>query len=457
MLGFKTLYNAQRDMIASAVEPRAGKGKSLAQQNAAICKGTLFLFAVTLAWGNFALAQENRVDLRLPDAPALATIGDYAVGVRTIEIVHAKRSDVLAGGEARYDRPLALEIWYPATASEKAAGGEYQNVHMAHSANTITLYGSASRDAAPRKADAPYPLVIVSHGYPGNRFLLSHFGENLASKGYVVASIDHFESTYENQLGFASTLANRSPDQLFTLGSIADLSVDSASFLYELVDAENTAIIGYSMGGYGALLSAGAGLSKEALDLGLAPPDALSELLHGSPEYHDLRDPRLQAVIAIAPWGAQRNLWSPEAFADIRLPLLLVGGTLDEVSSYETGIRKVFDQAVNAERYLLSFQGAGHNAAAPMPPPVESLSTSSSGSSYEHYADFVWSNTRMNNIAQHFVTAFLDFHLKGTDDAKAYLDLDSASWQEPAGDREWLGFGPRTTRGLVFEHKASRR
>ena len=44
----------------------------------------------------------------------------------------------------------------------------------------------------------PFPLVVISHGYPGNRYLMSHLGENLASKGYVTVSIDHAESTYAN-------------------------------------------------------------------------------------------------------------------------------------------------------------------------------------------------------------------------------------------------------------------
>ena len=41
--------------------------------------------------------------------------------------------------------------------------------------------------------------MIISHGYPGNRYLMSHLGENLASKGFVVASIDHRDSTYDDQ------------------------------------------------------------------------------------------------------------------------------------------------------------------------------------------------------------------------------------------------------------------
>src|ERR1700679_1494974 len=54
------------------------------------------------------------------DAPELAPRGPYAVGVRTIEIKNPSQIDILnfdkATGKAPiYDRPLPLEIWYPAT------------------------------------------------------------------------------------------------------------------------------------------------------------------------------------------------------------------------------------------------------------------------------------------------------------------------------------------------------
>jgi hypothetical protein len=71
------------------------------------------------------------------------------------------------------------------------------------------LTGRAVRDAPPHASDAPYPLVIVSHGYPGNRFLLSHLSENLASKGYVVAAIDHTDSTYAHQKRAGAVLEAR--------------------------------------------------------------------------------------------------------------------------------------------------------------------------------------------------------------------------------------------------------
>jgi hypothetical protein len=86
-----------------------------------------------------------------------------------------------------------------------------------------------------------------------------------------------------------------------------------------------------------------------------------------------------------------------------------------------------------------------------MPAPDEAV-TGGPGSPFEHYADFVWANTRMNNVAQHFVTAFLGLHLKGDTTMERYLALNSTDWRETSGDRVWPGFGERTTRGLVFEH-----
>ena len=35
------------------------------------------------------------------------------------------------------------------------------------------------RDAQADASGGPFPLLIISHGYPGNRYLLSHLAENL--------------------------------------------------------------------------------------------------------------------------------------------------------------------------------------------------------------------------------------------------------------------------------------
>jgi len=172
---------------------------------------------------------ENRVDVIRPDAPELAAHGDYTIGVQTIELVNPDQLDIINVAEdgtlPKYDRPLTVEIWYPATLEDgQEAGGEY-SVIARDPELEVTIKGQAVRDAAPNKSDGPYPLIIISHGYPGNRYLMSHLGENLATKGYVTVSIDHTDSTYSDQATFGSTLLNRSLDQLFVLEQMANVAM----------------------------------------------------------------------------------------------------------------------------------------------------------------------------------------------------------------------------------------
>lgn len=140
-----------------------------------------------------------------------------------------------------------------------------------------TLSGQAVRGAAPQLESVPFPLVVISHGYPGNRFLMSHLGENLASKGYVAVSIDHTDSTYDDQKAFASTLYNRPLDQLFVASEIARLSASSnpAMFLRGLVDADHTGLVGTRWGGYGVFNVIGGGFSAASETMAAAPPNRL--------------------------------------------------------------------------------------------------------------------------------------------------------------------------------------
>ena len=95
-------------------------------------------------------------------------------------------------------------------------------------------------------------------------------------------------------------------------------------------------------------------------------------------------------------------------------------------SGYEKGTRAIYQGAVNADRYLLTFINANHNAAAPIPAPAETYAYFRSADAaypFTHYADAVWDTARMNNIFDHFATAYFGLHLKGEADKQAYLDL----------------------------------
>ena len=433
------------------------------------------VFVIALVCSGAAIhAQNNRIDTVSPSAPELAAYGPMTIGVRTIQVTDTNRPDILNTKEgaptARYDRTLTLEVWYPAMlAAGQKPGGEYK-VITRDPAVTATLYGQAVRDAAPRPrqgtgvpAPGGYPLVIISHGYPGNRFLMSHIGENLASKGFVVVSIDHKDSTYDDQKAFGSTLYNRPFDQLFVLNAIERLNrLGSGSFLTAMVDTSRTGIIGYSMGGYGVVNVIGGGYSAASATFQNAPPNKLlAERGAASAAYQKSRDPRIKAAIAIGPWGMQSGFWDADGLAGIRTPVMFVAGSLDDVSGYEKGTRAIYQGAVNADRYLLTFINANHNAAAPYPAPAESYSAEPQRS-FSHYADAVWDTVRMNNIFHHFATAYFGVYLKGESDKQAYLDVvPNGKDAVYAIDRDgkplathtyWKGFKRGTAVGLILEH-----
>ncbi len=394
----------------------------------------------------------------LPDAPELAARGEYTVGVQTLDLVHKDQIDILNYGkdaDSIYDRPLKIEVWYPADIPSDAESLISYDEVMGNANSTdrpimpFTFLGRASRNAKPHLSEDPYPLIIVSHGYTGSRYLMTYLTENLASKGYVVVSIDHTESTFRDAAGFHSTLLNRSLDVLFVLNEITRLEQQTNSFLNGLVNPDLTALIGYSMGGYGVINVAGAGYSPQATQFFSAMSrgsKALQQRTVGNPEFESSIDPRIKAVVAFAPWGMTRGVWNAQGLAGIKIPSLFVAGSMDDISGYEKGTKAIYEGAVNSNRYLLTYQNARHNVA-PNPPPPESLEPGLHIDEYLRYADSVWDMRRINNINQHFVTAFLGMHLKNMDSYASYLNIDQVE-----EGKEWPGFKPRTTVGLELEH-----
>ena len=422
--------------------------------------GRMLILAVALAAGQVS-AQEYFGDAR-PDAPELAARGALQVGVRTLMVENKDQFDILSYSadkqDPRYSRKLKLEVWYPA---RLAAGQKEHTVYTdvlgsgpndPKRPNTpFQFIGRAARDAAPLPpgaAPAPavasaappsrepgrYPLVIVSHGYPGSRLQMSYLTENLASKGYVVVAIDHPESTRADKAGFPSTLLNRRFDDLFVLNTLAAWAKPgSGSFLAGLVDADNTALIGYSMGGYGALNTVGAGISAAAV--AYVPGGKLAVNQQGNPQYESARDPRIKAVVAFAPWGGAHKVWDDAGLAGVRTPLLFISGDQDDVAGYQDGVKQLFEKTIHADRYLLTYVGGRHNSAPNPPSPAHW----SNPDDFASYSEPVWDSRRINNINQHYVTAFLGIHLKAAP-LQAYLDDN------------FKGFPPRAQLGLEWRH-----
>jgi len=393
----------------------------------------------------------------LPDAPELSIGGDYDIGVMTMQLVNKNQVDILNSKEGKdplYDRPLTVEVWYPALVhNDTKRSVEYEEV-MGTRGDSLrpvvpfTFRGRAVRKAEPEQS-AKFPLVIVSHGYVGSRYLMTYLTENLASKGYVVVSIDHTDSTFKDANAFQSTLLNRAQDIKYVLNEMARMGApDSETILSGLIDSENIGIIGYSMGGYGVLNVGGAGYSA---GLGqffggmTGGSTAISKLLAGNTEYQKQNDPRIKAVVALAPWGMARGIWDAEGLKGLKKPTFFIAGSQDDISGYENGIKAIYEGAVNTDRYLLTYKNARHNVA-PNPPPAESLASGLHIDEYYRYADGTWDQRKINNVNQHFIAAFLGAYLKGEDNSK-FLEIP-----ENSNERDWPGFKPRSSTGMELLH-----
>jgi len=436
-----------------------------------------FTSALVLLLSSVAAAQESpSTAFSVPsiDAPELAPRGPWHVGVRTIDIVNPAQVDILnfdkaTGKTPLYDRPLKIEIWYPAVIPPGRSESVVYEAAMpvAPGPNVPAAFkipGKALRDAAPVKGER-FPLVVVSHGYPGSRLFLTYLTENLASKGYVVAAIDHTDSVWGAVKLFTSTLLNRSNDQLFTIEALTKQSRDSGDFLNGLLDASQVAIVGYSLGGYGALATAGAGYSKQGGSAKLIPGGYFDAWTEGNPQFEGRRRENIKAMVAIAPWGNQPpvNNWDAEGLAGIHIPSLFIDGDQDDVSGYEQGVKKAFEGAVHSDRAMLVYENARHNVGG-NPAPPESMADFAARAFFE---EPVWRKDRIAAINQHFITAFLDLYLKGDESRRAYFDVPTRSndgkWTpaggqgktaevsagvDAQGNRYWKGFQRRWAVGL---------
>nr|MDT0659575.1 hypothetical protein [Micromonospora sp. DSM 115978] len=134
-------------------------------------------------------------------SPALALpapTGRHAVGVSTVYLRDDDRPDPWVGSGPR---ELMVSIWYPASPRADRPAASY--VSAAESALILAQIGAPgvppealSTVRAHAIVDPPpvghrLPLVVLSPGFSFPRSSLTALAEELASRGYVVAGVDH--------------------------------------------------------------------------------------------------------------------------------------------------------------------------------------------------------------------------------------------------------------------------
>jgi predicted dienelactone hydrolase len=402
------------------------------------------------------------------ETPELGRAGSLAVGtqIATFEMPSRPRITIagaITGRLPTETRRLSARIWYPATATAGSVAARYRHeVKTPGKPDFIIDTQGVAVEGAPALAGQKYPLVLMSHGYRGWASHYSSLAENLASKGYVVAAIDHNDASFDSvrsfQLSFGNVMLDRAQDQRQILSQLLTQATTQQSGYAALIDPDKVALLGYSMGGFGALATAGAPYDGAGTTIKQLPIQARNAMSGGEDVSR-----KIKALIMLAPWGGQpdNRSWTTADLAKVTAPVLMISGDQDDVVNFDRGVSWIFDNLTGTDRRLLVFQNARHNIVGNPVPITEDMDFAT----LEFFTEPVWRSQRLNQINQHFITAFLDLHLKGDVSKAAFLDVPTQNaaqgdWPSPPGEqlggrfsdgaqpKHWRGFQRRWAMGL---------
>lgn len=212
------------------------------------------------------------------------------------------------------------------------------------------------------EGEAPYPVVIFSHGLGGSREAAVYLGEKWSKNGYLCVFVQHpgsDVSTWKpvalggkqaifNVLKSAANernLRDRAADVSFVLDELQKRNSED-ELLEKKMLLDKIAVAGHSFGAATALSVAGQNFPT---------------LKEPSP----LRDSRVRAAIYLCP-PVTAKMFTPDlVYSNIRIPGMLMTGTEDDSPIGETNAeerRIPFDGIKSAHQYLINFEGADHAA-----------------------------------------------------------------------------------------------
>ncbi len=244
---------------------------------------------------------------------------------------------------SRGDRPLPIDVWYPAD----PAGFDTGEVTFYPLAGPIGLDSNQARESVSPTRGRAHPLLVFSHGFGGIKLQSIGLMEALASHGFLVASVEHTGNAQSSSTDDFDTAAeNRVPDVSFVIDTLFARSRDAGDLLYGSVVEGDVGVLGHS---FGAMTSLGmaAGWAGAEPDLRVGAILPISAVIDGDLQSDEREGPNAG--------------FSAAQLARIRVPVLLVGGTEDvNVPVGNNGI--AFRQITNAPRvYRLDIRGANHN------------------------------------------------------------------------------------------------
>ncbi len=264
---------------------------------------------------------------------------------------------------------LVTDIWYPAAAGTKMAA-----VTVGPADDPQFTLGEWASNATP--ADGRFPLVVLSHGTGGSARIMSWLAVGLASRGYVVAAVNHPGNTALEEYTAEGFLVwwERARD----LSTAIDFVLRDEA-LSKMIDRQRIGAAGFSLGGYTMFEIAGARTDpslfldycRSAGAEGCADPPEFpnlfarwKELEATSPSLQaamkqagdSYRDARVRAAFAIAP--ALGPAFTADSLKAISIPIQIVAGEADEIVPVAANARRLAETTPGAALTLIP--GAGH-------------------------------------------------------------------------------------------------
>lgn len=392
--------------------------------------GILTVLAFSIGVMAQDVATEGNSGLR-PDAPQYAIRGAHPVGTQ----------DFVIDGEM----PLDITIWYPALNPdnlEESTTYPYV-VKMGMPDMGATVTGHAIVDAPYNLADGSYPLVVVSPGFLLGRTNYVWLAEHLASHGFAVIAPEHHEQLDETLSDFSKSAILRPADITEVLDYV-DAQVGEGGVFAGLINTEQVAVMGHSLGGYTSLMIAGAQMdlaymadlcaeAEQAGDpsawlCGLILPyvSEMAELagLDTVPEgiWESMGDNRVDAII---PMAGDAYMFDEAGLANISIPVMAMGGTADTGTPFAWGTQPTFEYVSSDNKVLVGLENAEHMVFGST---CQALPFFTEIGFYEMCSDPVWDMERAHDLVNHFATAFLLAELKQDADATAALAPDAVTF-----------------------------
>ena len=252
------------------------------------------------------------------------------------------------------DHSLASLVWYP------AAGAALNSTKV-----------KSTIDALPATT-GPYPLVVLIPGLAGYASMYDHWGQHLASYGFIV-----FASNFDS-VGRGTHLLYNRPANVIRVISYADALTAPGGKLAGLIDTSRVGVWGHSTGGTTALQAGGARINftelnnwcaaNKAEEYGescqfVAQETVIANLYGAADPLSEpmppIWDSRVAALVLAAP-GGELQVFGTTGISAVKVPTLIMVTSTDAVVKPGINALWAYDGISSIDKALAVFATGAH-------------------------------------------------------------------------------------------------